>query len=488
MNKCDRRGRFGLGCVWLTVGMAGCVLAPPPDSPEAAWTPPAAAVVEDSVWAEVRSRTMETNHPLALAEIIDLALRHGTATRKAWNEARAAAAQVQQARSYFMPELTGSVGGEYRGIEAATTNATQEYLRSGPGLAVNYLVINFGGGRRAAVEQALQTVYAANHAFNRALQDTLLAAQMAYYGVVSAQAGVAAAEVTLKDADAVLASAQARRAAGVGVELDVLQAQASLDQARYALAGAEGQCKAALGALAVTMGLPADTPVSVVPPAGEEPAALASADLRQLTDEALARRPDLAALRATLAARVAAVRVAAAPNWPSLLFNGSLNRNDYDVQSGRPMSDEDVNYGAGVSLQWKLFDGDRTASARRAAEAQADAARAAVAQAELAASADVWSRFHGYETARQKHRFSAAYLASATAAHVTATDSYKAGLGSILDLLSAETQLAQARSRQVQARQEVFTALAQLAYALGTLGDGGAGALPPVHPPSRKEP
>jgi outer membrane protein TolC len=48
-------------------------------------------------------------------------------------------------------------------------------------------------------------------------------------------------------------------------------------------------------------------------------------------------------------------------------------------------------------------------------------------------------------------------------------DSYKAGLMNILDLLTAEVQLALARSQSIAARQDAFTALANLAFASGTL-------------------
>ena len=94
--------------------------------------------------------------------------------------------------------------------------------------------------------------------------------------------------------------------------------------------------------------------------------------------------------------------------------------------------------------------------------------------AELAASADVWTSYHTYETALQKYKFSSAFLKSSSAAYELALDSYKAGLKSILDLLTAESQLAQARSLQIAARQDAFTALANLAFSTGLLEKGGA--------------
>ena len=93
-------------------------------------------------------------------------------------------------------------------------------------------------------------------------------------------------------------------------------------------------------------------------------------------------------------------------------------------------------------------------------------------QAELAASADVWIRYQGYETALKKYAFSAAYLKSASASHEMALDSYKAGLKSILDLLNAEAQLAQARQQNVAARQDAFTALVQFTHSTGLLERG----------------
>ena len=126
-------------------------------------------------------------------------------------------------------------------------------------------------------------------------------------------------------------------------------------------------------------------------------------------------------------------------------------------------------------MQWTLFDGFQNTSEERMAISQVESARAMLQQAELSASADVWFRYHSCETALQKYRSSMALLKSATSSHDLALDSYEAQLISILDLLNAETLLAQARTQNVTARQEVFTALANLAYSTGMLEKGWAG-------------
>ena len=473
----------------LGLAMAGCVSPPTPLSDMSPWKPPESASKPDGVWLGLRAQTNDPSRPLSLAEVADIALLNHPASRKAWRDARAAAAVVEQVQGYFMPSVSATAGVNRQKTMANTNGFDRDVVTYSPGLQVNYLILNFGGGRRAAVEQALQSVYALDFGFNRAIQDVLLGAETAYYGLVSAQAGVEAAQANVKDAKTTLDAAQESLRARLGTELEVLQAKASFDQSSYTLAAAEGIFQIARGALAQAMGFPADVTVQVAPPAREVPDSLAAADVRRLIDDALGRRPDIAALRATLAAREAAVKVAGSPLWPSLYFNGTVNRDYYEkFNNNTKMQDDDWALYGGFSLQWNLFDGQQTRSAERAAAEQAESVRAQLGQAELAASADVWSRYQGYETALKKYEFSAAYLKSASASYDKALDSYKAGLKSILDLLNGEAQLAQARQQNVAARQEAFTALVQFAHATGLLERGSLEQAGPLFStPTRKE-
>ena len=238
----------------------------------------------------------------------------------------------------------------------------------------------------------------------------------------------------MADAQKALEASQARNTAGMGTALDVLQAQAAYDQSLYNQAAARGQLQVARGALALAAGLPADVPLVPAAPATELPASLATNDVRRTIDDAIARRSDIAALRADLAAKRAAIQVAHAASWPNLYLNGNLNRNYYEAFSGSPnQASHDWAYGAGLNVQWDLFDGWQTESQIRTAEEQAQSAAAVLEQAELVASADVWTRYQNYETALQKYTFSLAYSKSAASASELAAEAYKAGLKTVLD-------------------------------------------------------
>jgi len=463
------------GVTAATLITAGCVSPTTPKSATEPWIPPNSAQKTDEVWKALQAHTNDFSHPVPLAMATDMALQNNPASSKAWHDARAAAALVKQVRGYFMPTVTATASASREKTTADPATFEQDYTKYGPGLQLNYLILNFGGGRQAAVEQALQTVYALDFGFNQAIQDVLLNVETAYYNLISAQASIETAQANVDDAKSTLDAAKESLTAGVGTDLDVLQAQAAYDQTLYGLASAEGLVNIARGSFAQTMGLPANVAVQAAAPLQEVPERLMVPDVQHLINDALNRRPDISGLRATLAAKESAVGVAGSPLWPSLYFNGSVRQDSFDTTQtaeNRPMQDSDWVYSGGFSLQWTLFDGLQTVNAKRVAQEQAEAARAQLKQAELAASGDVWARYHNYETALKKHEFSTAYLKSAAAAHELAMDSYKAGLKSILDLLNAETQLAQARQQNVAARQEVFTALAQFIHATGLLEKG----------------
>ena len=61
-------------------------------------------------------------------------------------------------------------------------------------------------------------------------------------------------------------------------------------------------------------------------------------------------------------------------------------------------------------------------------------------------------------------------LGAASQSADVARSRYKAGVGTILDLLTAEASLESARGQEVQARADWFLAMAQLAHDVGTLG------------------
>ena len=89
----------------------------------------------------------------------------------------------------------------------------------------------------------------------------------------------------------------------------------------------------------------------------------------------------------------------------------------------------------------------------------------------------VFSSYHALQTSARRVSTSNDLVASAEQSSDVALARYRAGVGSVLDLLSAQTALADARAQQVLARLEWNTSLAQLAHDSGVLDPRGGSAL-----------
>ena len=82
----------------------------------------------------------------------------------------------------------------------------------------------------------------------------------------------------------------------------------------------------------------------------------------------------------------------------------------------------------------------------------------------------VWQSYQSVKTAEKQVGSARDLLASARQSAEVADGRYKAGVGSILDLLTAQTALANARAQEVQARANWLLSITSLAHDTGSLG------------------
>ncbi|MHB8839182.1 MAG: TolC family protein, partial [Gemmatimonadaceae bacterium] len=87
--------------------------------------------------------------------------------------------------------------------------------------------------------------------------------------------------------------------------------------------------------------------------------------------------------------------------------------------------------------------------------------------------AQVWTSYWMLQTATQRVATARDLLTSATRSEEVARGRYAEGVGSILDLLTAQSALADARAQAIQSRWTWYAALAQLARDAGVLGTRG---------------
>lgn len=422
----------------------------------------------DPVWAFIQEQKIETSRPLALAELIDIALSNNPSSRQAWENIHLAKANKKQAESSLYPQITASAALSKERIIATNKEYNVNSLGYGPNINLTYLILDFGG-RSAAIEQTSQLLFSASFEFNQSIQDLLLDVERSYYDLHSANSALEAAEDDAKNAKADFEAAERRFEVGLASKLEVLQAKSNYDDSLYTLEAAKGDVKSAKAALAKTIGVSADTPFEIAEPAKDIPTNIGEEEISRLIVEALDKKPEVSSMRANLRAKKAALKAADSDLWPKLNGSGATGMLWHNFPADQKTNEQEYGYSAKLSLDWDIFDGFYNINKKRAAEAELEAERQKLIQAEIEVSADVWTKYYAFNTATRKLVFSETFLDTAKTSYDLATEGYNAGLKSMLDLLQAQSKLSEARSKLIQSKKDLFIALAELAHATGSL-------------------
>ena len=409
----------------------------------------------------------------SLAELTDYALRERPESRAAWLtiQAEAARLDVQQAANW--PSLAAQFNFTQSQSLSSSGAAVPVLNRYGPSLSLSYVLYDFGARRAGIAAQRYQLIAALLNN-NRNLQDTAAAVEQAWFALSAARAQVAAQHEAEAALAASLDAVTLKLNSGLVARADQLRARAALAEARLAAHTAErdaGKAEAALkqsAGIAQTRSLQLDWKTAM-PDALEANLALAD-----LLDLALQQRPDLQALAAASAAASADADRARAARWPVLSVSGTTGRTSF-LEDNRPSSNT---YSLGINVSVPLFDGGRLRGLVRAAERDAERLEAEQAVQANGVTRAVTDAYYDTRHAQSQRADVQDLLAAANESAHAAEARYRAGVGSLLELLTAQADQARARLTSAQAESDWLAAFSRLSHALGRLP-----GVPPSSPP-----
>jgi outer membrane protein TolC len=471
----------------LALALGACLHAPQPKiggqaaappSPSEPWRPPRGVVPPEPRPEPTGARAAfppdmaARADVLTLGDVVDIALRNNPQTQLSWSQARTGAAFYGAASSAYLPTVDASSNVTYsRTTVGQTLGGTGERTTVVPGVSLSYLLFDFGG-RSGSVAAARASAVALDLFHNATLNNVALEVEAAYFTLQAQRGLVAAARLSLAEADTTLNSARERNRAGVATIADVLQAQVLQAQATLNFETADGALQTARGALALAMGLSANARYDLAPTSDSIPVSLVAADVDTLINRALENRPDLAAARMQVLQSQAQVRVARSAEFPSVLLGSSLTHPYSSLPSGRGTAFS-LNFGIAIPI----FNLARPYNVM-AAQAQVDVFTAQANLLRTQVAQQVFTSYYALRTATQQARTTDVLLAAATQNETAARARYRAGVGTILDLVTATTALGSARAQQAQARWVWAISLAQLSHDVGLLGPRGESLIP----------
>lgn len=403
---------------------------------------------------------------LTLSQLLDEALKHNPVTQAAWEDARAAAAAWAQSRGLYYPQISGQSNYAYSRGGGSTSGIDSFNEQSGNvGATLSYLLFDFGG-REAEVDAAKMALLNANWNQNSAIQTVINEVAVSFYEYIGSKALVIADETSLEEAKTSLEVAELMLEAGVGTLPDVLQARATMSQVQLDLVEDRGNVEIFRGELATNIGWPANTDFDVSQEIDDLPIEALADNVDELIDVAMENRPDMAAVRATVREREAELREARSEFFPEISAAAQVFR--WWVRPDGGSSDYFTNYLVGLQLTVPIFQGFTIVNSVREADAELESAKAALRLQEQIVIEDVWDAYYSFRTAVQSLETADVLLESSIESYDASLARYRSGVGDIVELLNAQTLLAEARAEQVTAKTDIFTSYADLVLAIGT--------------------
>ncbi len=420
---------------------------------------------------------IDPQKPYRLDELIDIAETGNPRTRIAWEAAKQAADRIGIARSDYFPRLAAiALAGDQRTIEpcpkplAPNGYVMIEAPALEAGLGLQYNVFDFG--RRGAKLDATKAArLAAAAMFQRTNQDVAFRVVTAYYSLLTAKERLEASRQILKTAETTKEAAEAQLANGRSTLPDVLNARAAAAQAAYDLQASIGAEGIARVELREAIGVEPSDAITVEDPAGAPLPTEVIESVEKLVETAVQSRPDLQALSEKLRAASAQYRMAQAEYRPEIRFQATTAQAAvYPSASYGKLGDANQTvWSVGVKVQWTLFDGGLRKNEERLADSTRREVRDEIREKQDAIGREVWSAYLQFQTAVRQHEAAETLFNSAGTSYDASLDAYRYGVKNLIDLVTADAQLAKARLALVQSRSALRVSATNLDYVTGSM-------------------
>lgn len=450
--------------------------------------------VRAQTWSAVRDTSLHVapgdSLRLTLAQSIDVALKQATPIQIAQADERVAAARVLSAYGRFLPAAAVGVSAySEQGTALLSQSSLMPYDATFHGAAVGLstgFTIFDGLRDRAGLHAAIARRDAANLTLARAREEIANDVSEAYYRVVLDDRLTRVARANLDLSQRRLAQLVGQVGAGMKAPPDLYRQQALTREDEAAVIAAETRGSADRIALLRRLRVDPSQPVAVSPDIPDSATVSSdSLDVTALSRMALSQRPDLAAAgderraaeegiteaHGALLPRVAfefdlvdAARVFSRQQQNGVDLLGATNapvQSSLGSQLGRQVSGI---FSLGVSMP--LFD--RWQARAEVERAQAAAERSRLAEEDLRdrVVGEVAQAIDEIRSAARTVDAASAQAAAAQKAYDAVSGRYEVGMATFIDVATAQTDLARARSsveaavvNQALARQHLATAL-----------------------------
>lgn len=418
--------------------------------------------------AALAAQTVDTTAtPITLTEAIRLAQQNSVTTVQARGNLRTSSAAVKQSYAAFLPSFSVSARTQRQSGDRFDTQGNLVPFTGNPTNYSTSLTSSlelFDGGRRFFdIKAAKADVNAADAGEIAARYNVALQVKQQYYNILAARESQSAAQAQIQQADQQLRASSLRLRAGAATVSDSLRSAVALGNARLALLTAENNLRVANETLTRLVASSETVTATATDTIDQQVVIPSMTELEQLVNKA----PAIQQADAQLAAAHASVRSAKTAFLPSVSMNFNRGGSGLDPQFGIGDKRYAYNQSLSFSLNFPLFNNlNREVTVARAAVAE-DVASVQARDARLLAKQTLVQSVAQMKTAQEQVSIQVQTVAAATEDLRVQQRRYELGATTLLDLLTSQTQLDNARTALIRARYDYRVAKAQLEALIG---------------------
>lgn len=423
-------------------------------------------VLVDAAWGQPPV-PKESPPTLTLQEAIQTALRIHPTLQSAEFAVQGAEARFNQAKAPYYPQVGGSA------IQTNGALRSNAFLRpSGAlispnqsdmtvGVTASQTVYDFGQTESRVDAQRSDKARFEKDAMTRRAE-VVLGVERAYFTVLKRKRLVEITEQTVKEREVIKRQVEILYRNQLKSKLDLGLVLVQLSDAEYLVIRARNDLVAAFAELNNAMGVegPATYSLEELPVTVEPPRTLDA-----LVGEAMDRRPELLSLKERMRTADHRIKAAGNLNFPTLQVVGSAG--DTEHISDRPNLQEGGWWGVGAAVSVPLFTGFLIQNQVAEATAQQREAQAVYLAVAQNVRLQVQDSFLDLVTLIQQIKVAEQQVLIAREALSLASQRYKLGLSSIVEVTQSEVAVTAAETRLAETQYNTKIAEARLRYTVG---------------------
>jgi outer membrane protein len=405
---------------------------------------------------------------LSMHDAVQLALKQNPRVIAARLEALESKQETRVARSAFLPKASLGLEAQMNRLNLATLIGQEQPPYSiGPysnvqlGSTFDVPLIAVSAWKNYQAQKQRQI---ASQSDAEDVRETIVSIVVAQYlSLQRSRATEHAVQSRIDLAESLLKLANDALQQGTGTSTDALRADVELKVEQQNLVDAQAQTKAFSYGLAQVLGLAADQQVAATEQlSGQD---IAEPDEKSSLAEAFRLRPDLLSVEALHSASVLDRQSSKAQRWPEFHFDGFWAVSGRAPSAGLPI------YSYQGEMRLPIFTGGRISAEIARSKLAEQRASQLVDDKRNAVTQDVRTALALLDAARQELQLATEAVDLSTRELKESRDRFAAGVTNNIEVVTAQTSLAQATDSQIGAMYRLQQAKADLSRARGRIAE-----------------